>query len=314
VAHVAVAALVALLLLAPYLAPFWRLQRGEHHSRSAADSESAAWVNYAATGARLHYEPWSRAVSGAATSYAFPGVAALTLTAVALSDRRYRRDPRVWMCAIAAAGCLVVSFAPSWRFYPVLHALVPIFQEIRAVHRIAQVMLLMVAVLAGFGVAALAGRWGARRFWPAVVAALVVVVNGEALRAPLGLVWFDGIPAVYDTLAREPGAVIVEAPFPMAQQWFLNSRYMVNSTRHWRPMLNGYSSYRPASYYEAYEIMQKFPADESLIALHQLGVTHVVVHAREMARIDRASANPFEHVRSLQLVARDEEVLIYRLR
>ena len=313
-ARLTAAAVLALLLLAPYLSPYWRLQQTEQHSRGIAESESASWTDYAATGARLHFETWSRDIGGAASTYAFPGFVALALTIAALSDRKQRRDPRVRMCVVVAVGCAAISFAPSWPFYPALHAAVPLFQAVRAVHRIAQVMLLMVAVLAGFGVAALATRWGAGRIWPMAAAALVILVNGEALRAPLGLVWFEGVPAVYDALARDRTAVIVEAPFPMPQQWFLNSRYMVNSTRHWRPMLNGYSSYRPPSYYEAYEIMQGFPGDASLIALHHLGVTHVVVHAKEMPRIDPSRYDPFENVPSLQLQTRDDNVLIYRLR
>jgi hypothetical protein len=312
-ARLAVAGVVAFLLLAPYLWPYWRLQQTEQHSRGIAESESASWTDYAATGARVHYQTWSRDIGGAASTYAFPGFVALALSAAAFVDRKQRRDPRVWMCAAAAVGCVAISFAPSWPFYPALYAAVPLFQAVRAVHRIAHVMLLMVAVLAGFGVAALATRWPGR-IRPMAAAALVILVNGEALRAPLGLVWFEGVPAVYDTLAVDPAAVIVEAPFPMPQQWFLNSRYMVNSTRHWRPMLNGYSSYRPPSYYEAYEIMQGFPGDASLIALHHLGVTHVVVHAKEMPRIDPSRDDPFENVPSLQLVARDADVLIYRLR
>jgi hypothetical protein len=63
-------------------------------------------------------------------------------------------------------------------------------------------------------------------------------------------------------LAREPGAIVAEAPFPIPQQWFLNAPYMVNSTRHWQPLLNGYSGFRPPSYERSYEAMQTFPSDE----------------------------------------------------
>ena len=108
-----------------------------------------------------------------------------------------------------------------------------------------QVVLLMVAVLAGFGVAALARSWTHARSWPVAVLAVLLLVNGEALRAPIGYTWFDGVPDVYDALAKEPAVVVAEAPFPMPQQWFLNAPYMVNSTRHWRPILNGYSGFRP---------------------------------------------------------------------
>ena len=312
--HLAAAAAVAVALLVPYLAPYWRLQQSMAHSRSVDESETASWSNYVATGARLHYDRWSKQLSGPATSYMFPGFAAIALIAVAFSDRDRRRDPRVRMCAAIAAGCVLVSFAPSLPFYPTLHAVIPLFQAIRAVHRASQMMLLAVAVLAGFGVAALWIQWRGTRAWPVAAIALVVAVNGEALRAPMGFVWFDGVPAIYDTIAREPGAVIVEVPFPMPQQWFLNSRYMVNSTRHWRPMLNGYSSYRPASYYESYELMRAFPSDASVIGLYALGVTHVVVHQKALnAGAADARDNPFAGVPSLQLIARDDDILIYRI-
>lgn len=141
-----------------------------------------------------------------------------------------------------------------------------------------------------------------------------MVVNGEALRSPIGYTWFDGVPPVYDVLAKAPGAVVVELPFPMPQQWFLNTPYMVNATRHWRPLLNGYSGFRPESYYKTYETVNGFPSDASLIGLHNLGVTHVVVHQRALtngATDDRY--DPYAAVRSLQLIARDDDTLIYRL-
>jgi hypothetical protein len=313
--HLAAAGALALVLLWPYLSPYRELQVTMQQTRSAEESESASAANYAATGARVHYESWSRELGAGATSFMFPGFVALALVILVISDSQLSRDPRVRMCAVAAVACIVVSFAPSWPFFPALHAAIPLFQAVRAVHRIGQVALLMIAVLAGFGVAALAHHLGRSRAWPAVSVAMVLLVNGEAMRAPMGYVWFDRVPAVYDVLAKDPDAVIVEMPFPMPQQWFLNGLYMVNSTSHWRPMLNGYSSYRPASYYESYEIMQQFPADASLGALRERGVTHVVVHQTALnSGATAGQHNPFASVPSLELIARDEDVLIYRIR
>jgi hypothetical protein len=79
-------------------------------------------------------------------------------------------------------------------------------------------------------------------------------------------------------------------------------------------MLNGYSGFRPPSYDRSYEAMTTFPSDASLIALSQLGVTHVVVHQRAMNNGEPDPRyNPYEGIGSLNLVARDEDVLIYRL-
>jgi len=191
------------------------------------------------------------------------------------------------------------------------------------VHLIAQIALLLIAIVAGFGVAVLQ-RWWSESATPAsprwraggavIAITMVAVVNLEAMRAPVGFNWFAGVPAVYDAIARDAGAVVVEAPFPMPSQWFLNAPYMVNSTRHWRPMLNGYSGFRPPSYERSYQAMTTFPSDESLIALSQLGVTHIVVHQRAMNNgAPDPRYNPYENIGSLTLLTRDDDVLIYQL-
>ncbi len=76
--------------------------------------------------------------------------------------------------------------------------------------------------------------------------ALVVLANIESLRAPFLYTRFEGIPTIYSLLAREPGRVVLaEVPFYPAQAVFENGGYVLNSTAHWRPLMNGYSGYVP---------------------------------------------------------------------
>ena len=312
--RVAVAAVLAVLVLSPYLAEYAAVNKTMGFARAAEDEEAASWANYVSTGSRLHFRSWSRQFTALATSNTFPGIAALALVVIGISDRRNASDPRLRMCVVAAAGCAAVSFAPVLPFYGTLHVIVPLFQAVRVLAHIGLVVLLMVAILAGYGVAALQREWTHSRSWPLAAAMVLVIVNGEALRAPIGYTWFDGVPKVYDVLAAEPAAIVAEAPFPIPQQWFLNAPYMVNATHHWRPLLNGYSGFRPPSYDRSYEAMRTFPSDESLLALSKIGVTHVVVHQRAMNHgqpDDRY--NPYENVGSLHLLKRDDDVLIYRL-
>jgi hypothetical protein len=119
------------------------------------------------------------------------------------------------------------------------------------------------------------------------------------------------VPGVYETLAADPNAVVVEVPFPIPQQWFLNGPYMINSTKHWRPMLNGYSGFRPNSYDRSYEAAREFPKDDSLIKLHDLGVTHVIVHRQALGE-GRVTA--ISRVQSLQEIASEGDIAIYRFR
>ena len=309
IARLAAAALIGMVLLAPCLWAYQQLRSGSGLERGAEEQIAGSWTDYLATGARIH-RWWIPAGATGSVAYAFPGVAVIVLTGLAFTRSDVRADARFRMCAIAAAGCIAVSMAPRLPFYPALHEAVPLFQAVRVPARMSQVVLLLVAVLAGFGVAAAGRRWPLTRTWP-IATALVLIANLEILRAPVGYVRFEGVPPIYDTLAADPNAVVVEVPFPIPQQWFLNGPYMVNSTRHWRPMLNGYSGFRPNSYDRSYEAARLFPSDESLIQLHDLGVTHVIVHRQAMGE-QRVAA--IGRAQSLQEVASEGDIAIYRFR
>jgi hypothetical protein len=215
------------------------------------------------------------------------------------------------MCLIAALGCAIVGMLPAAPFYPVLHRAIPLFQAVREGSHIAQIVVMLLAVVAGFGAAAVGRRWSNRRTWPAAAVALCVAVNVEALRAPLGYQPFEGIPAIYDELANKPGAVVVELPFFPGSAFFHNAPYMLNSTRHWRPLLNGYSGFRPASYEDSFKAAAGFPEERSLAALHELGVTHMVVHGELTGP---ALVKLLEGVPSLELLGASGPVHLYRLR
>lgn len=303
------------LLMAPYLYGYVRLHQITGWSRVVDDQWTASWKDYLATGSRIHHPLWSQRFFTQAYSANFPGIVAIGLVVLALFWAENRRDARFRMCVGAALGCLAVSFATYLPFYPVLHRLIPLFQAVRVPAHLGQFVLLMVAVIAGFGIAGLERRWTRPRTWPAVAFVVCALVNVEALRAPIGWVPFTGVPPIYDVLAREPNAIVVEMPFPAPRQWSLNGKYMLNSTRHWHPLLNGYSGFRPASYVDAYNDFHGFPDDRSLIALHARGVTHVVVHMQQFVTLfGRDRFDAIARVGSLQALAGDDDIDIYRLR
>src|SRR4029453_1267571 len=104
--------------------------------------------------------------------------------------------------------------------------------------------------LSGFAVAEISRRFRDRSWWPALAFALAGLVTLEAMRAPLSLVRFDGIPAVQARLARDDVRAILVLPLYSRGQVQRNARYMLDQTRHWRPMVNGYTSFVPGSFHE----------------------------------------------------------------
>ena len=312
-ARLALAGATAVALLAPYLFGYLLLRRTTGFERSIEDNVyySGSWVDYLSTGARAHFGLWSQPFFERAMSSGFPGVLGITLAVLGCAWPETRRDPRLRMCGVAAVGCLAVAMVPRTPIFPLLFAAVPLFRAVRVPAHLSQIVLLMIAVMAGFGVSGLARRWGRRRWWPAVAVVLCLSVNLEALRAPLELRYFDRIPAIYDRVASMPGAVLMEWPFLEPVSFFGNAGYMLNSTRHWRPMLNGYSGFRPESYDATFRAIQGFPDLGALAALHERGVTHVVVHRRETAP---AVLRALDQQPALDLVVSEDEIDIYRLK
>ncbi len=311
----ALAAGVAGVLLAPYLWQYYRIHADQGFARGFDLNGAARWENFLSTGSRLYFDWWSAPFVAVSQSKNFPGFTVLILSVIALGARQVRRDPRARMCAFAALGCLFVAAIPWLPGYAWVSRVVPLFWAVRVQAHIGQIVLVMLAVIAGFGVWRLERAWNGRRGWPVVAACLVVMVNGEALRAPLVYTPFDGIPAIYDVLRAERRAVVAEIPLYETRHFFQNAPYMLNSTRYWHPMLNGYSGFFPMSYVRAAQALQNFPDYDALAALHDRGVTHVVVH--KGAFVDRQGMAAFEAIRSieaLRLLASDGEIFIYRFR
>jgi hypothetical protein len=312
IARLALAGVLGAAVMSPYLYAYYSVHQLTGWERSVDEQFAGSWVDYLATGSRLHWSLWSYRYFDAANSKTFPGIVALILTGLALSWPETRRDARVRMCAVTAVGCAAVSVLPHAPFYQVLHRLIPLFRAVRVPAHLGQIVLLMVAVVAAFGVAGLERRFRMRQKWPIVAAVLCAAVNLEALRAPLVYRPFQGISSVYGVLEASRRAVVVELPFYPARQVFGNAPYMLNSTRHWQPMLNGYSGFLPDSYDAAYQATQGFPDERSLLALHELGVTHVVVHERAFG--DHARFEAIARVRSLREIGEDGDIHIYQLR
>jgi hypothetical protein len=180
------------------------------------------------------------------------------------------------LCAIAVVG-LILSLGTRTPVYGWLYAVFPPMHGLRAAARFGNLFLLGMSVLAGLGLAAARVRYPGRRSLVAGIL-LVVVANVEALRAPFEYRRFDGVPGIYKLLAGEPGVVLAEVPFYPRQAVFENGEYVLNSTAHWQPLMNGYSGYTPATYSAYADVFWYFPREHAIQAMRRAGVTHVMVH------------------------------------
>jgi hypothetical protein len=183
------------------------------------------------------------------------------------------------LVAIAAVG-FVLSLGTHTPVYGWLYQVFPPMRGLRAAARFGNLFLLGMSALAGLGLAGLRTTSDAKagRFALILAAAVISGANVEALRAPFEYRPFTGIPRLYALLADEPRVVLAEVPFYPPRAVFENAEYVLNSTVHWRPLMNGYSGYTPVSYSEYAAVFWYFPRDYAIEAMRRAGVTHVMVH------------------------------------
>lgn len=320
--NAALSAGCALLLLTPFLLPYYRAsQEQEAFTRALPEVAlySAHWPNYLAASGTLHLQTigWSRGFASA--DYLFPGVTALALTLVAVGSFTAVRDRRARMALGFGVVSFALSFGPAFPPYAFLYEVFPPLQAIRGAARFGQMALAAVAILAGFGAAWLSVRLPRRT---ALVAGIVAIlaVNAEAWRAPIAYCGtpnascpaFTGLAPIFATFKRADVKAIVMFPFySTTENIIYNASYMLQSTQHFKPMLNGYSGYMPSSTSAHGRALGDFPSAASIEYLKALGVTHALVDSSNMSDAARARMAMSPHL--VQEVA-DGNLVVFAIR
>jgi len=315
------AGVVSLIALLPFLRPYYQVDQAQGLARdvNVVTQYNAGWRDYLVTGGRLHFAWWSHVFYEGRTAL-FPGVTALVLAAIAIVTGRAGRDPRARMALAIGVLGVALSFGTSLPGYAFLHHTLPLIGGLRNVARWGWLALAALAILAGFGVAAVEGAIAKattrQRFLAkALPIALGVMVTVEAIRTPVGFTRFEGIPRIYDHLAAESALVLAEFPFYSGASVSLNGPYVLANTRYFKPLLNGYSSFHPESFEARGRALNGFPSEMALAELRVAKVTHVTVHGRAFAgRHGEAAFKSIDTIADLELVTEEEGIRLYRLK
>jgi hypothetical protein len=307
VKYVAISAGLAAVVVLPYLFPYWRSTQALGLGRSVDDLLPAVWRDYLMTPARVDFVLLERFWSETAL---FPGFVGLGLAGYAVA-RGAMADARARMCAALGVCGVVLSFGAAVPGFALLHAWFPPLHGIRAISRFGYLGIVAIAVLGGFGLAAMA-RLAARSRVAAIVAfAVPALVALESLAAPIEYVYCDGIPAIYRRVDGRRGAVVADLPMAPYNEAFANAGAMVNSTTSFYRLLNGYSGFTPPSYAEHLDGLAGFPRPEAIDALRRYGVTHVFVHTDKYSAQQRVELH---QVPGLRKIAEERGVELYAVR
>ena len=302
-AAMAVAVLLPMLLVYKHVGVVRPLDEAAYYA--------ATWRDYLVTPARLHDALWSHRIEGGPGSL-FPGVVGGVLAAGAIGSGLAWRDDRARMALAFLVAGVLLSFGPSLPGYAAMYRWIPLLQAIRTVSRFGYLMLVGVAILAAFELAALQTRFARARWLPVATAAALLGAQVDAWSAPIGYVDAGRPSAVYARLRREPQAPVAEFPFFSPERVFHNADYMLNATQHWHPLVNGYSGIIPASYAAHYDALKGFPDARAIEALRSIGVRYVVVHPRALADwTDAETSAAVPRAAGLRLIESDGEADLY---
>ena len=299
------AGLLAAVLAGLALLPVYRMhQKGlspENYSRGTEETilYSAAVESFFATsGWNRVYGEIGDAFRTVGPNNLFPGlmVPVLVLAGV-IAVRRSRERPSreaialgvlLLTAALVALGPRVRAFGHDLGPGPwaLLRDTVPVFQMIRVTSRAGVFLALPLTMLAAMALTRLKPK-------PAVLAGVGLIALGETLIVPIPMPQWSKLidtrkepPPVYRWLAEQPGRDPI-VHLPMLDVYGLERRpafhesvYMVYSTLHWKPLVNGYAGIEPKRYVEIRNLARSFPSEPFLDALRAIGTRYVIVHRK----------------------------------
>jgi hypothetical protein len=204
----------------------------------------------------------------------FPGAVAVLLAVLAVLSKARRRFVCIYLAFTVLA--IELSLGLNGTVYRWLYAYAWPLQGFRAPARFGILAVCGLAVLAGVGFEYVKRRMAAPRV---LLITVLVAIGLESGSAPLRLIEVPRRePDVYTFLKTSPatntGSVVIEFPIEAG----FNPLYMFWSTRHWRPLVNGYSGFTPRDYEETVTRLRTFPDKASIARLAELHVRYILVH------------------------------------
>lgn len=312
----AVGALVAVVATLPLIAPYLAHQRATGYARTLESARlwSTTWRTYFASAAHAH--AWMLPLLGKWGEILFPGfVATLLGVAGAVVGWRAGGRRRELIALYASMGLLAfwASLGPDAGLYRALYATVPGFTLMRAPSRFGVFPLLVLSMFTAVALAAWLPRLRRRG---AVAAGLFAVAAAESV-TPLNLRPAPPVNPAYRQLAMLPPGALLELPVYSHRFAFLRARYMVNSTVHWKPLVNAYSDYMPPEFLDRVPAMAQFPSREAFDALARDRVRYALFHLdayrSSPAALEKLHAGLREFSAYLRPLYADEEALLYEI-
>ena len=278
----ALGAFAALALTMPYALPYVRTARTMSRSATEVAIYSATLWNYLASPAQSAFWWWTGDRFGGAEHSLFPGVVSLVLACAAVGFQ-----PRKMVAVYVGLTVVLVelSLGLNGQLYSWLFRSVDALHGFRAPSRFGLLACATIALLAGFGARAIQVRAANASRSAAAIAWATLTILIASDYATRGMLLVEppyrsaSTASVYEAIQSLGRSPVVELPLPLLEALpGHDATYMLWSTAHWYPLVNGNSGYYPAAFGDTVTRMATFPDDRSMAHLASLGVRYVIVH------------------------------------
>ena len=322
----AIAGAVAVALTVPFFLPYIEVQQELGFTRQLEESrrysaDIGAWLASSAWAHRW----WLPRLDGF-NEVLFPGILASVLglygawrglgratRAGEPARTTLSRDVAIFYVLVVAIT-VWASFGPDAGLYTLLYHTIPVFSFLRAPARMGILVPLGLSVLAAGALAAHLRRLPRAGL---VSAGLVLLVSAELMRAPLEqLRPAEPVPSAVRFLATLPrGAVIVLPYYHDRIDFHRHAYYMLQSTAHFHPLVNGYSDHIPQDFRDHARTLSAFPSEESLAILDAIDTRYVLIYANhfEEERRGRLAELLTRHADRLRVILQKDGVWLYEI-
>jgi hypothetical protein len=327
--YLVAAAVVTLTIAAPFARPYMRnKQRGFYRRYEDVVQFSALPSDYLRPSS-FNKVPYAGFLPQQERSEKalFPGFAVMVLAAIGLFAMSGTRDEHRRLMAYFFAALLLVAFVLSLGPqmivggetyslpYRAFYRHVPGFHGMRAPARLAILVLLSLGALAGGGLAWLLRRSNRLRPWLGSIALAAACFEYQTHSLDRAFPPAPSIPPIYERLASlsvDDGVL----ELPIYEDITQEALRLHNSTRHWKPLANGFSGWWPNDYWILVGRMRYFPTSGGLRFLEEeVPVRFVLIHYDEYppALARRLERNMERYREVMPVRARLESDVIYEL-
>lgn len=238
----------------------------------------------------------------------FPGFICLLLSVIAVKTK----NPFKFSLLLGALFAFILSLGPFLQVnnvitkvplpYMILYKVIPGFSSMRVSARFGLMVFFVLSILSGITIKSINEKITNRIKFLSIFIILVsgILIEYMSYPYPVEKFKFSGNELkAYEWVKKYGTDAVIDFPLKRyhdSQEDVNTFRFMLGSTLHWKPLVNGHSGFIPFTLYEITRHVKVIPDERDLEYLRGIGVTTVILHGEMINQsLPGYSISPFRN-------------------